>query len=450
MRKLNYILKKNIVKKYNKQRVEKNFALPICLAPYKSLRFLPDGKITVCCHNNSFVLGVYPQVQLNYIWKSNKLKYLQKKLKKADFSAGCQTCFYAFENLMFESVNPLLYENYEINSEYPIMLDFKIATECNLECIMCSEYSSSAIRTSLGLENIQSVYDEAFIDSISFLLKHIKEARFSGGEPFLNNIYFLIWEKLVKENPECKIFIQTNGSILNSKIKDLLERGNFYINVSVDAIESELYSRIRKNADINKTLKNINYFAEYSLKNHRKFGITACAMKDNVGEWSSLVNLANELNADIWFSEVFFPFKNALWLAKSKDLAELLKIAELNFENNNSNVQQNCYNHIILKNLIIKLKDLWEQAELRESEADNYCTTVELVEKLKIKFSKLIKNQPDKWEIIEEAILSFENIKILDLSLFIERDFDRMFVFDAFSRLTKEELTENFGVLLKT
>ncbi|HPX75218.1 MAG TPA: radical SAM protein [Bacteroidales bacterium] len=449
MRKSDYILKKDIVKKYNKQRVQSNFDLPICLAPYKSLRFLPDGKITVCCHNNSYILGVYPEVSANQAWKANEIKYLRKKLKKANFSIGCQSCFYAFEKLMFESVDPLLYENYEISSEHPVMLDFKIATECNLECIMCSEYSSSAIRTSLNIEKPKLIYNEAFVDSISFFLKHIKEARFSGGEPFLNDIYFLIWKKLIKENPECKIFIQTNGTILNSKIKDLLERGNFYINVSVDALEPTLYSKIRKNADINQTLKNLEYFSDYSRKNQRKFGVTACAMRDNVGEWSNLMNLANKLNADIWFSEVFFPFKNALWLAKSKDLAELFKIAELNFENNNSNVQQNCYNHIILKNFIIKLKDLWEQAELRESEADNYCTTVELVEKLKIKFSKLIKNQPDKWKIIEEAILSFQDKYILDLSLFIGKYFTINLVFEEFTKMNKDKLIENFAILLQ-
>ncbi len=449
MMKSKYILKKNIVKKYNKQRVQRNFGLPICLAPYKSLRFLPDGKITVCCHNHSYILGVYPEVSANQAWKANEIKYLQKKLKKADFSVGCQSCFYAFEKLLFESVDPLLYESYEVNSKYPIMLDFIIATECNLECIMCSEHSSSAIRTSLNIENSKPIYDEAFVNSISFFLKHIKEARFSGGEPFLNDINFLIWEQLIAENPECKIFIQTNGTILNSRIKDLLERGNFYINVSIDALEPMLYSKIRRNADINKTLKNVSYFADYSHRNQRKFGITACAMRDNVGEWSNLVSFANELNADIWFSEVLFPLKNALWVAKPKELAELFKIAELNFENNNSNKQDNCYNQKILKNLIIKLKDLWMQAELRESEADNYCTTVELVEKLKIKFSTIIKKQPKKWIMIEEAVLSFGNKKILDFSVFIDKDFDVEFVFYIFSRITKNELIDNLAVLLK-
>lgn len=211
-----------------------------------------------------------------------------------------------------------------------------------------------------------------------------------------------------------------------------------------------MYSRIRKNADINKTLKNINYFAEYSLKNHRKFGITACAMKDNVGEWSSLVNLANELNADIWFSEVFFPFKNALWTTKYSELKELFRIAEVNFEKNENKYRFNNFNKEILKNIIQRLFDLYKQAELREKNPENYCLAFDLAQKLKKQFANLIKEQPDKWIFIEEAILSFENIKILDLSLFIERDFDRMFVFDAFSRLTKEELTENFGVLLKT
>jgi hypothetical protein len=92
---------------------------------------------------------------------------------------------------------------------------------------------------------------------------------------------------------------------------------------------------------------------------------------------------------------------------------------------------------------------LYKQAESREKNPENYCLAFDLAKKLKKQFANLIKEQPDKWIFIEETILSFENMKILDLSLFIERSFASNLVFEELSKMNKDKLIENFSELLQ-
>jgi hypothetical protein len=76
------ILDNKKIKAYNRFRVETNRDLPLCLAPFKSLRFMPEGNITVCCHNNSFVLGRYPDVSPIDAWNGQEIKIIRKNFQK--------------------------------------------------------------------------------------------------------------------------------------------------------------------------------------------------------------------------------------------------------------------------------------------------------------------------------------------------------------------------------
>lgn len=440
-----YILDKSKVKAYDEFRPSTNKRLPVCLAAFKSLRFMPEGNITVCCHNNSYVLGKYPAIAPLEAWESGKMKFLRKKLSKADFSAGCQSCFYAFEKQTFDSANPLLYENYEMDKLYPVILDFKIATECNLKCIMCSEYSSSSIRNESHGIVTNSVYDDAFIESISDFIPHLQEARFSGGEPFMNDIYFKLWDKIITLNPGCKIFIQTNGTLLNSKIKALLEKGNFHINVSVDALNPILYSKIRVNANIDQTISNIAYFADYSLRNNRKFGITSCAMRDNIQEWAELVNFANKYKASIWFSEVYFPFVNALWLMTSDEIEnaldslandEILIICDLDQHNAN-----------LYYNLVAKLKDISQNYKERKHRKQ-FIGSQKLKQKLEGLFADIIVNNFSTWKTITEILDQYGDSLFYDFTNNIIDDYNSEFVYNHLSKMNFIELQNNFKALM--
>ena len=442
------ILPRKILSSYRKHRLPLNRKKPVCLAPLKSLRFLPDGNITVCCHNNSFSLGKYPEVRIIDAWNSDKIKYLRKKLSKADFSAGCSECVFSFLNGNYGSVNPLLYENYAENSKSPVMLDFKIATECNLECIMCSEYSSSAIRNkSVGFfEKSNSLYGDGFISEIESLIPHLKEARFSGGEPFLNNIYYKIWEQIININPECRITIQTNGTILNERIKNLLNRGNFYLNISIDAVKPEAYRNIRLNGEIQQVLSNLGYFSEYAAIHKRILGITACAMKDNIPDLPDIMQLANKHNANLWYSEVRFPFVNALWVMHSGELDKAIRFLRENLPQNVAEV--NRHNASVYNDMVARLEFLRMEAVQRES-GKGLIPASTLKEELRIKFGYNISENPRVWARIENILNSFENSLVIDISVLITEAYEAGFMYSHLGRINDNALQQNFRHLLQ-
>jgi cyclic pyranopterin phosphate synthase len=310
---------------------------------------------------------------------------------------------------------------------------------------MCSEYSSSAIRNESHGIVIDSVYNDNFIESITEFIPHLQEARFSGGEPFMNEIYFKLWDKLIELNPNCKIFIQTNGTLLNSKIKSLLEIGNFYINVSVDALNPVLYSEIRRNASIDKTISNIAYFADYSLRNNRKFGITACAMKDNIQEWADLVNFANKYKAFIWFSEVYFPFVNALWLMTNAEIEknlEKLKTAEILIVDELDQHNANLY-----YNLVAKLEETSHSFKEKEHRKQ-FIPSEKLVQKLESLFSKSILSNPSTWQDIVEIFDTHRECLFYDFTDKIIDQYNSEFVYNHLSMMTVAEMRNNFRALI--
>lgn len=60
---------------------------------------------------------------------------------------------------------------------------------------------------------IKSPYNDAFVEQLEEFIPHLKELRFNGGEPFLINAVFRIFEKVEKLNPKLKIVIATNGTV---------------------------------------------------------------------------------------------------------------------------------------------------------------------------------------------------------------------------------------------
>ncbi|HNQ67641.1 MAG TPA: radical SAM protein [Bacteroidales bacterium] len=439
------ILPKKLVKEYNKTRPEFNRSLPICLAPYKSLRFLPDGNITVCCHNNSWSLGVFPQMSILDAWHSGELIKIRKRISKADFSYGCYECLPAYLNKNFSSVNPKLYENFETHNDFPIILDFKIATECNLECVMCSEYSSSSIQKSCNSENLKAtIFGKDFVNQVSEIIPYLKEAKFSGGEPFLNNIYYEIWDLLIERNPKCKISVQTNGTILNQKIITLLESGNFHINVSVDSANPKVYQEIRRNGDYNKLLENLKYFATYSKKKNVLLGITSCNMRDNVYELPGVLKLANVLNAKLWYSDVYFPLVNSLWVLNSFELTRFVDFLESqSFESGND-----LYNHNInvYKDMISRIKNFVIQAKRRE-EKSQYVSVEKLINDLKKVFNRNIKSNEELWSRIEFVLKNIGAHKMIDLAKEIKKYYKVDFVYTQLNLMSDEQLRSNFECL---
>jgi hypothetical protein len=132
-----------------------------------------------------------------------------------------------------------------------------------------------------------------------------------------------IWEKIIRKNPQCIIMVQTNGTILTDRVKDILSRGNFQLGVSLDSLKKETYESIRLNANFDKVMENIQYFNEYCKRKKVKFSIAVCAMRQNWKELPEFVRFCNSMDAVLTIHKVWFPREYALHNLPSEQLSEI-------------------------------------------------------------------------------------------------------------------------------
>lgn len=266
----------------------------VCAAPWVSLRFDFEGKMTACCVSRQYVLGTYPEVKPSEAWRGQKLKIMRNALSKMDFSKGCHMCKQFIlagngHNTIITSYDNYVDENFIVGAPvlYPKHLSFQIHNSCNFECIMCGgEYSSGIRKKRDNLPPISNPYNEQFVEDIKLMLKYAKFTDFLGGEPFLVATNYKIWDTIKEINPTLQVNITTNGSIYNSRIeKLLLDLPNSSVHISLDSLDPKTYAFIRRNGNLEQTLKNIESFTKIG-----KMGsITMSPMIQNVYEIPNII-----------------------------------------------------------------------------------------------------------------------------------------------------------------
>ncbi len=310
-------------KEYNAQRPigSRNTA---CSAPLKNMYFTRTGAVHACCHNRDYVLGTYPQDTIQKIWHGEKAKELRNRMACYNMSAGCQICQNDLERGSFSEVKASHFDMLPEAGPLPIMMEFELDITCNLECTMCSGEFSSLIRKNREdrLPH-QTPYDAEFVTQLKPFLTNLKEARFSGGEPFLIPIYFPIWKALSEANPDCLISVQTNGTVLNNKVKETLAQGRFEIGVSLDSLTKETFEAIRKGVRFETVMENVNYFSEYCATTSTPFRLSMCVMRNNWHEMPNYVNHCNSLGAYASFHRVSTPLDQSLWNLGSVELFQI-------------------------------------------------------------------------------------------------------------------------------
>ncbi len=281
----------------------------LCYAPFKSIYFGHGGKAVACCYNRNHVLGTYPQQSIKQIWFGDEANKLREYIKHNDLSLGCLGCKQHITSGNFDAVKTLQYDERTLNkNKYPSVMEFELSNVCNLECAMCNGNFSSLIRAKReNLPPLEIPYNTAFVNQLEEFIPYLDEVKFYGGEPFLVDIYYDIWERILKLNPKVRISVQTNGTTLNSRLKDLMEGIDFHINISFDSLKKEVYEEIRKNAVYERVRENINYFREYCRRKNTFFGISVCAMQQNRMELPEFINFCNGLDAPVYFHTVLYP-----------------------------------------------------------------------------------------------------------------------------------------------
>lgn len=316
----------DILTDYNKSRQCINLE-SLCHAPDVSMYFGRDGHVSACCYNRVSSFGKYPEQSIEEIWNSTTRINMRDSLKRNEFPTGCDSCgknFYARNFSGFiaqgfdQDARPLpntgllaRLKNFwkpEKSEQWPLRLEFELSNTCNLECAMCTGFLSSSIRANRDkLPPLPKIYDDNFVNQLLPFLPYLKKTRFFGGEPFLIDIYYKIWNHLIELNPNCIVSITTNGTVYNEKVKRILENLNCEIVVSLDSVTKSTYEVIRKNAKLEQTLSNLEALSEICRRKNISLSIAICPMVINCREMPELVSFANQMGIGVNFNTVFHP-----------------------------------------------------------------------------------------------------------------------------------------------
>lgn len=302
-KKINPTVPLELIKKYNRSRRLGPKKI-ICNAPFTQIYFKQDGKMTACCASGADAYGNIGDDSIYNVWNGGKAKQLRDRIMNYNLSGGCTGCQHSLETGNYNAFIGRIYDTVlpVRRKSYPTDMTFEISNTCNLECIMCSGEFSNLIRKNVEqLPERKNYYDESFFEEILEFLPYLKCVRFMGGEPFLIKQYAPIMEYLVENNPQCKIYIQTNGTILNNAVKKIVESENVEISISVDSLQKENYEMIRRNGSYERTMKNLEYFSHRAKENRQNININFCIMNINWQEVPAVVEfcIANHFTLNL-------------------------------------------------------------------------------------------------------------------------------------------------------
>ncbi len=296
----------------------------ICHAPSVNMLFSQTGAVYACCHNMEYSIGTYPQKSISEIWYGEAATRLRATMTRYDLPESCRVCRTDIDNGAYSQVHATHFDSYITAKGFPAMMEFLISNTCNLECIMCKGEFSSLIRQNREhLPPIHTPYDEKFVDQLREFIPHLKEARFSGsGEAFLIDLNYKIWDLILELNPSCNILVQTNGMVLNERIKNLLSRGRFQIGVSLDSLDTATFETIRPHARMQRVQENINWFSSYARQAGYPFGLSMCVMRSNWREVPAFIQYANNCDAYATLHKVWQPLEYSLQNLSAQELSE--------------------------------------------------------------------------------------------------------------------------------
>lgn len=360
-------LSASVINQYNasRQRLRTKY---ICHAPFTNMYFNVHGDCAPCWL--TFIEpDSYPEKSIREIWFGEKYQTLRQNLLAYNLTDKCNVCLKNLQNGNYVS---LLARAYDINepSDYPRMLELELGNTCNLECVMCiGELSSSIRKNREKLPALQSPYDDAFVEQLEEFIPHLRELRFNGGEPFLIDVVFKIFEKVEKLNPALKIVIATNGTVLNNKVKIWLAKLNIHINLSLDSLTPAIYEAIRVNAQFKRVMEHFLFYHAYCREKQRTLCVMVNPMRNNWHEMPDFVRFANKHNVNIWFNTIHRPVEWSIWALPESELKRVYKtLSEAVFSKEESSAQLGNYNIGIFNNLVqVQIKNWVKEAHERET-----------------------------------------------------------------------------------
>ncbi|HEX4925494.1 MAG TPA: radical SAM protein [Bdellovibrionales bacterium] len=285
---------------------EENF----CYYPFSQLLLQPNGTISPCCWSQNVAVGQAPQDSLAGAWNGERMRALRREFlagkpvtcKREMSHIGC----HRFSRRPYRAELSLT----EVQERPPARLDLRLNGQCNLECVMCDVWKQP-----------NGLYDRTrfWADGPTELFPHLKELSVLGGEPFIQKDTYRLIDEVSACNPACTWAFVTNGSYtFNRAIRERLDKISIrWIQLSLDSLNAETYSRIRKGGTFAKTLETLEALHGYQRERQQagrafRLYISMCVQKLNWREMPGLAKFALERELPLIFQFAYRPAAESL------------------------------------------------------------------------------------------------------------------------------------------
>lgn len=181
---------------------------------------------------------------LNYKWLISRIHYLMAIVPTLSFRKilNIIICLISY---IFKT---------KTSGKAPIILAINITYRCNYSCIMCQK---SSVQKNVYTDNPKDLNFNEIEKLLRENSKYISIVRLSGGEPLYYEAFIRLIDLL--DQLKMKYALLTNGSLLTSEISKKLLKNCIEISFSIDSAESEKYSEIREQGNLDIVSHNINY-----------------------------------------------------------------------------------------------------------------------------------------------------------------------------------------------
>lgn len=172
----------------------------------------------------------------------------------------------------------------------PRELEVTVTTKCNLRCIMCDIHELP----DYTIDNITYKY-------IKKLLPYLENIVWKGGEVFLYDKFHELIRFASKYNVRQTII--TNGLFLAEEYVKLIAEYKVELVISIDSADKKTYEEIRKGADFNRLINNLEILKKHHIQNNSfKYKMIAVIMSVNYKQIEEIINFAILYN----FESIYF------------------------------------------------------------------------------------------------------------------------------------------------
>ena len=286
-----------------------------CAAPWRGLHINPRGDVKTCCAGNPNMLGNLNSLRIEQILNSDLMAEIRQELSQGRAHEYCSNCVKAerfgaeSERAWHNNVNSNFdYATAGDQYHYPVIVDVRWNTTCNLSCNYCGDFCSSKWAAIKGIpvkSGARPYYDQV-CDFIEQHHAHIHEVALVGGEPLMlpeNN-------RLLDVIPKDSIVtLITNLSVdlENNKIfQKLATRNKVGWSMSFDNVGNQL-EYVRHGAAWDKIKHNFALIKDLMTTQGQWGGIHAVYNMYNATRICELREFAEETGTSVLWQNLFQP-----------------------------------------------------------------------------------------------------------------------------------------------